>query len=84
MAIVADQGFTIHVSRCRESFDKPYVMKITVDGTGSIEGTDKVVTLNPEIAYDGKMTLEALGAAVEAALAGKTATLAAAVAAAKK
>jgi hypothetical protein len=84
MAIVASEGFTVYVSKCRESFGKPYEMKLTVEGTGSIEGTDKVVTLNPEIAYDGKMTLDALVSAVEAALAGKTVTLTAAVAAAKK
>lgn len=84
MAIVASEGFSIHVSKSRQSFGDPYTLKITIDGTGSIEGTAHTVDLKPEIAYDGKMTLEALVAAVEAALAGKTVSLAAAVAAAKK
>jgi len=84
MAIVASEGFTVHVSKCRESFGKPYEMKLTIEGSGIIEGTSQGVDLRPEIAYDGKMTLEALVTAVEAALAGKTVALAAAVAAAKK
>ena len=46
MAIVAGEGFTVHVSKCRESFEAPYAMKLTVEGIGVIEGTDKGVTLS--------------------------------------
>jgi hypothetical protein len=84
MAIIVETGFTVHVSRCRESFDKPYGMKLTLVGSGMIEGDGTVVPITKDIPYDGKMTLEGLIAAAEAALAGKTSTMASAVAAAKK
>jgi len=85
MSIVASSNLSLIVSRNVDMITKETRKSISVQASGLIEGADITVPLNPDIS---KVTgvaeaMQALLDAADAALAGKTADIATAVAAPK-